>query len=286
MMLSRPESMPAPNVRNGASVATCPLSAAGDDARSHAHLLALIWTLIRTDFKVRYHATIGGFVWALLKPVSMFLVLLVVFSFIFAPSDPHYRLNLILGLFLWEFFAEGTKVGLVSLFAKGYLLTKTRFPRWIVVATSSSNAIITLLVFTIAILIYLGWAGRFPSPLRLLLFVVYAIEMWMIVLGFSLSTSVLYPRYRDLNHLWEAISQAGFFVAPIVFPVQILPERLHPYLYLWPPTSVIEFSRRVLIQETIPTLEANLLLLVATLSILAVGSVVFQRYAARAAEHV
>jgi len=98
-------------------------------------MVGLIWTLIRTDFKVRYHGTIGGFVWALLKPVSMFLVLLAVFSFIFAPTDPYYRPNLILGLFLWEFFAEGTKVGLVSLFAKGYLLTKTRFPRWIVVAT-------------------------------------------------------------------------------------------------------------------------------------------------------
>jgi ABC-type polysaccharide/polyol phosphate export permease len=249
-------------------------------------MLGLICTLIRTDFKVRYHGTIGGFVWALLRPVSMFLVLLAVFSLIFAPTDPHYRLNLILGLFLWQFFAEGTTAGLISLFAKGYLLTKTRFPRWIVVATSTSNAAITLLVFTIAILLYLAWAGQFPSPLRLLLFIVYEIEMWMIVLGFSLSTSVLYPRYRDLNHLWDAISQAGFFVAPIVFPIQILPERLHPYLYLWPPTPVIEFARQVLIQGTIPTLEANLLLLVAALSILAVGIVVFQRHAPRAAEHL
>jgi ABC-type polysaccharide/polyol phosphate export permease len=249
-------------------------------------MAGLIWTLIRTDFKVRYHGTIGGFVWALLKPVSMFFVLMAVFSFIFVPSDPHYKLNLVLGVFLWEFFAEGTKVGLVSLFAKGYLVKKTRFPRWIVVATSTANAVITLLVFTIAILLYLAWEGRFPSSSKLLLFIVYEIEMWMMVLGFSLSMSVLYPRYRDLNHLWDAISQAGFFVAPIVYPIQILPEGLHPYLYLWPPTPVIEFAKRVLIQETTPTLEANLLLLVAALLILAVGVVVFQRHAPRAAEHL
>lgn len=258
----------------------------GDTHPRQAHMAGLIWTLIRTDFKVYYHGTIGGFVWALLKPVSTFVVLLAVFSFIFAPTDPNYRSNLILGLFLWGFFAEGTKVGLLSLFAKGYLLTKTRFPRWIVVATSASNPAITLLVFAMAILLYLAWAGRFPSPLRLLLFIAYAVEMWVIVLGFSLSTSVLYPRYRDLNHLWDAISQAGFFVAPIVFPIQILPESLHPYLYLWPPTPVIEFARHVLIRETIPTLGANLLLLGATLAILAVGVVVFQRHAPRAAEHL
>jgi len=62
-----------------ASVATYPLSAAEGGPGSRAHIAGLIWTLVRTDFKVRYHGTIGGFVWALLKPVSMFVVLLVVF---------------------------------------------------------------------------------------------------------------------------------------------------------------------------------------------------------------
>ena len=246
----------------------------------------MIWTLIRTDFKVRYHGTVGGFVWALLKPVSMFVVLLGVFSLIFIPTDPHYRINLILGLFLWEFFADGTKVGLVSLFAKGYLLTKTRFPRWIVAATSVANSLVNLLVFTVALLLYLGLTGRLPSPVRLLLFFTYEIEMLIIVLGFSLATSVLYLRYRDLTHLWDAISQAGFFVAPIVFPMAMIPEQYRPYLYLWPPTPVIEFSRQVLIEGTIPTAKANLVLLGVSLSILMFGILVFRQQAPRAAEHL
>ena len=43
------------------------------------------------------------------------------FSFVFA-SIATYKLDLIIGLFLWEFFAEGTKIGLTSLHAKGFLL--------------------------------------------------------------------------------------------------------------------------------------------------------------------
>src|SRR5689334_13671530 len=86
--------------------------AAAADARAAAPPRAsyggLVWTLIRTDFKVRYHGTTGGFVWALLKPLTMFVMLMGVFSFLFA-SDPNYKLNLIIGLFLWDFFAEGTK---------------------------------------------------------------------------------------------------------------------------------------------------------------------------------
>ena len=87
----------------------------------------LFWTLVRTDFKARYHGTLSGFVWALLKPTSLFVVLMSVFSLVFA-SDPNYKLDLIIGLFLWDFFAEGTKTGVTSLHTKGYLLTKARCP--------------------------------------------------------------------------------------------------------------------------------------------------------------
>src|SRR6187431_891223 len=84
------------------------------ESTSSRYLFGLIWTLVRTDFKTRYHGTIQGFLWALAKPLMMFLVLMGVFSFIFA-SEPAYRLNLIIGLFLWEFFNQGTTVGLMSL---------------------------------------------------------------------------------------------------------------------------------------------------------------------------
>src|SRR6266513_4730671 len=59
----------------------------------------LVWTLIRTDFKTRYHGTIGGVAWALLKPLTLFLVLLSVFSYVFA-SAPRYQLDLIIALFM------------------------------------------------------------------------------------------------------------------------------------------------------------------------------------------
>ena len=106
----------------------------------------LVWTLVRTDFKARYHGTLSGFVWALLKPLDHVRGVDVGLH----PAvcrDPTYKLDLIIGLFLWDFFTEGTKAGLVALHAKGFLLTKARFPSWILVVTSISNALITLVVF-------------------------------------------------------------------------------------------------------------------------------------------
>lgn len=244
-----------------------------------------MWTLVRTDFKARYHGTLGGFAWALLKPLAMFLVLLGVFSFVFA-SDPVYKRNLLLGLFLWDFFAEGTKVGIISMHQKGYLLTKTRFPLWIVVVTSASNALITLAVFTAAILGFLVVTGDPPSALGLVAYLAYVASAILMVTGISLAGSVLFLRYRDLNQVWEVMTQAGFFLAPIIYPLGILPERLHVYLYLWPPTPIIQFSRAVLVQHEFPTLRAHLLLVGMTSVIFLAGLAVYRQLAPRAAEYL
>lgn len=247
--------------------------------------MGLVWTLVRTDFKVRYHGTWGGFVWALAKPITMFVMLMAVFSYLFA-SDPAYKLNLIIGLFLWDFFAEGTKAGLGSLDAKGFLLTKARCPSWIIVVTSISNAVLTLAVFIVIIVAFLIAVGRAPSPAAVAWFLVYAMGLVLIVVGFSLASSALFLRYRDLNQVWDLMIQVGFFVSPVIYPISILPERFHIYLYLWAPTPIIEFTRAVLVSGTLPTLRGDALLASAVVASLLIGSLVFRRLAPRAAEYL
>ena len=245
----------------------------------------LVWTLVRTDFKARYHGTFGGFVWALLKPLSMFVVLMGVFSFLFA-SNPTYKLDLIVGLFLWDFFAEGTKSGLTSLHARGYLLTKARVQPWILVVTSISNAVITLAVFSVVMTIFLAGAGHPPTVAALVAFAGYCTALMAIVIGFSLASSVLFLRYRDLNQVWEVVIQAGFFIAPIIYPLEILPERFHFYLYVWPPTPIIEFSRAALVMGVMPTMRGHLYLAADAAFCLLLGIVIFSRLSPRAAEYV
>jgi lipopolysaccharide transport system permease protein len=255
------------------------------EARVSVARAGLIWTLVRTDFKARYHGTLGGFVWALLKPMSMFVVLMGVFSFLFAGS-PAYKLNLIVGLFLWDFFAEGTKSGLISLQAKGYLLTKARVPPWILVITSISNALITLVVFAGVIVAFLAGAGRPPTLEAIAAFAAYCAAMSGMIVGFSLASSALFLRYRDLNQVWEVVLQAGFFLAPIIYPLNILPERFHFYLYVWPPTPVIEFSRSVLVAGVMPTVRGNVYLAGDAAICLVAGIVIFRLLSPRAAEYI
>ena len=254
-------------------------------ATPRTHHLDLLWTFVRTDFKSRYHGTIAGFLWALLKPFAMFVVLLAVFSFVFT-ADSRYNIRLIIGLFLFDFFAESTKAGVTSLHAKGYLLSKARFPSWIVVVSSLANAVITVSIFVVVITLFRTVVAGPPAAVSVGLFVLYVLLFLLIVIGFSLAASVLFLKYRDLNQVWEVIVQAGFFVAPVVYPLGVIPERYHAFLYAWPPTAVIEFSRSVLIAEAIPSGRAHLYLATAAVCALVVGIAVFRRYAPQAAERL
>jgi lipopolysaccharide transport system permease protein len=254
-------------------------------ATRYESLAGLLWTLVRTDFKTRYHGTLQGFFWALLKPLAMFLVLMSVFSYIFQ-SDPHYRLNLIIGLFLWDFFSDATRTTMGSLQAKSYLLTKARLPAWIFVVSSTSNALVTLTAFTIILSGYLLMSGGVPHPLHIVLFAVYLVHYVLIVIGIGLATSVLFLRFRDLNQVWDVMLQAGFFIAPIIYPLAIIPEDIHAYLYLWPPTPIIQFSRQVLADGMIPSLRAHVFLALGTGVIFVTGLLIFKARSKRVAEYL
>jgi lipopolysaccharide transport system permease protein len=252
--------------------------------RSREQLRDFVWTLVRTDFKARYHGAMSGFLWALLKPVLMFAVLFGVFSFIF--HDSTYIFNLLIGLLLWDFFAESTRSGLQALMQKSFLLTKVRFPRWIVVVTSCSNALVTLTVYSLAIVIVISVGHGLPWWPGLLLFVAYLAQYILIVTGFALGASVLLLRYRDLDQVWDLVLQAGFFLTPIFYPLRILPEKYHFYLYAWPVTPIVQFTRMVLVDRRAPTLKAHLLLLCMSLTIFGIGAALFRKHAPRAVEQL
>jgi lipopolysaccharide transport system permease protein len=255
-----------------------------DRASTRRQVRDFVWTLIRTDFKARYHGELSGFVWAMLKPLLMFLVLLAVFSFIF--RDATYRFNLLIGLLLWDFFAEGTKSGIQSLLSKGFLLSKARFPRWILVVTSVANALFTMMVYSVSIVIVLAASRIGLWAPGVLLFLWYLVQYFLIVVGIGLASSVLLLKYRDLDQVWDVLLQAGFFLTPIFYPLRILPERYHIFLYAWPVTPVVQFSRDVLVEHHVPTLKAHALLLLVTLTVLAAGVALFRRYAGRAVEQL
>ena len=152
--------------------------------------------------------------------------------------------------------------------------------------TAISNPLITLTVLMVAIVVTSALRGRLPSLWAVGLILLYVLALGLIVVGFALATSALFLRYRDLNQVWDVVLQAGFFLAPIIYPLDILPERYHFYLYVWPPTPVIEFSRAALVSGVLPTMTGHVYLAIDAALCILCGVILFQRLSSRVAEYI
>ncbi|MDR0298918.1 MAG: ABC transporter permease [Streptococcaceae bacterium] len=180
----------------------------------------LLRELIKTDFKLRYQGSAIGYLWSILKPIMLFIVMYLVFvKFLkFGSAVPHFAVALLLGITVWNFFAESTMVGMQAIVNRGDLLRKINFSKVIIVLSVVANAFINLLISTVVVIIFslingvhMSWNVIFVLPLLF--------ELLLFTIGIVLLLSTAYVYFRDLSPVWEVAMQAGMYATPIIYPI-------------------------------------------------------------------
>ena len=184
---------------------------------------ALLRELVKTEFKLRYQNSVLGYAWSLLKPLGLFGVLYIVFTKIFRFGDaiPHFPVYLLLGIILWTFFLEATAGALMSIVARGDLIRKISFPKYIIVISGTISALINLLLSLSVLLILAIFNGVDIGP-QAMLAPYLVLELNLFALGVGLILSALYVNFRDLSHIWDVVMQAAFYAVPIIYPLQFV----------------------------------------------------------------
>lgn len=184
---------------------------------------AILRELIVTDFKLRYQGSVLGYLWSLLKPLFLFVIMYIVFVHFlrFGQGIPHFASTLLLGIVLWGFFTEATTQGMQAIVSRGDLLRKINFPKYLLVISATVSALINFVLNLLVVFILMlvdgvdfGWSALlFPFTLLLLY-------------GFSLAVAFLLAainvKYRDVGHIWEIMMQAMFYATPIFYPLQMV----------------------------------------------------------------
>jgi ABC transporter len=180
----------------------------------------LLRELVKTDFKLRYQGSMLGMAWSVLKPLMLFAVMYVVFvRFLrFGAGIPHFAVSLLLAQTLWAFFQEATSQGMQAIVGRGDLLRKLKFPKYIVVVSSTVSALINLVISLFVVLIFMIVNGVEFRP-TILLFPLVIMELYLFSLGVALLLSTLFVRFRDIGHIWDVIMQAWFYATPIIYPL-------------------------------------------------------------------
>ena len=241
--------------------------------------------------KVKYRGSFLGFFWSLINPLLTMLVYTFVFSFVMRLGIKDYAVFLISALLSWNFLSNSVSYGANCIVANSNLVNKIYFPREIiplsVVFANLFNFILEMAALFI-VLIFLGY--NFYVYLYWL--PVLIIVEFFLVAGLTLLVSALNVFFRDLSHLINILIMLWFFGTPIIYPINMVPERFQAILRYNPMTTITSMFRNMFYNVKYPE---NLMwptwkIVVVTLAMVAVifmlGYYIFKKLEPRFAEEI
>jgi ABC-2 type transport system permease protein len=220
--------------------------------------LILLRAMLVTDFKLRYQASVLGYLWTLLRPIAMFSILFVVFvKFLkVGASEPYWAVSLLLGLVIWGFFTEATTQGLPALVSRANLLRKISFPRYVVVLSVGASVFISFLFNLLVVVMFMVVVGVPVRPEILWLPFLF-VELVALSISLAFFLSALYVRYRDLNYIWEVAMTAAIYATPIFYPISLVLDystRWARLMMLNPLAQLIQDVRYVMVSDHTQTI--------------------------------
>jgi ABC-type polysaccharide/polyol phosphate export permease len=215
----------------------------------------LIWALAVKELTIRYKRSILGFLWALLNPLLMMLVLSVVFSKILVTAQPHYAVFLLSMLLPWTFFSQSLSYAAESIVGNADLIKKVRVAKLVFpVAAVVSNIINLLLSFIPLILIVL--VTRHPFYWTWLYLPVPIVALAILTLGATFFFAAANVYYRDVSHILQIVVQVWFYVTPIIYSLDLIPAKYRIFFKLNPLIYVLNGFRLSVYYGLLPTLES------------------------------
>lgn len=237
----------------------------------------LIDALVRRHIATRYRGSFLGFLWSFLNPLCLMAVYTLVFShYMRVSGGPHYHIMVFAGLLPWIWSTSALHEGTSSLVSSGHLITKSMFPAHVLPFVSVVAAMIHFILALPILVVFMVFAGVHITSAWLLLPLVVALHA-LLLLGAVLGLSALNVFYRDVQHLLANILTFVFFLCPVVYPRENIPERARFWIELNPLALVTEFYQMVLVEGRLPSLSQLVYFALVAIGIFAVGVWIHQR---------
>ena len=245
----------------------------------------MISNLVKKDLKVRYKGSVLGFLWTFLNPLLQLVVYTIVFSTIMRVDIDKYYIYLFVGLIPWIFFASSIQVGAVSIMMNKDLIKKIYFPRIILPISTVNSAFMNMFYSMIIVVLTLIVSGIGIS--KYILFLPIAMIMqYILVLGMIFVFSALNVYFRDLEYILNIIVMIWFYLTPVVYTMDMVPEKYRFWFYLNPMTGIINFYRDILYYKRMPTFKSFGGILIYGIVMVVIGYFVFEKLQKNFAEEL
>lgn len=245
----------------------------------------MLFNLVKKDLRTRYKGSVLGFLWTFVNPLLQLVVYTMVFSVIMRSNIPKYYIYLFVALVPWIFFSTSLTAGSSSILGNKDLIKKIYFPRIIIPMAVVNGAFMNMIFTFVVVFAALIFSGIGISKYILLLPVILILE-YLLALGLSFVVSGLNVYFRDLEHILGILTMAWMYGTPILYSIDMVPEKLLPIFNLNPMTPIIVAIRDILYYKRMPDLSHMGMILIWSIGFIVIGYWSFQKLQRNFAEEL
>jgi len=218
--------------------------------------LVALWSV--RNMTLRYKRSVLGVLWTLIEPLMLMTILAIVFSTLFRFALENYPVYILSGLLVYDFFSRSTQQMVDEIIASQNLTQRIYLPRSALAVASISSY---LMNWGLALIPLLGimLVLKHPFSWSLLVLPVIMAVIAFFALGVGLIISSLGARFHDFKLTYSVLLTAWMYATPIIYPVEIVPEKLLPWFRLNPLLHLVDLFRAPVYRAEFPSLESWLI---------------------------
>ena len=205
--------------------------------------LAVFRLLLWRYSRERYLQNWAGPLWIILVPLAQLAIYAYVFVKVFQARVPQadtvgFVPYLAIAFWPWTAFADSIMRATVSVVENRDLIGKVAVPTDILPLASATSTFLLTLAGYVAVLLVLALTGTELRWLGLPLLLLMLLAAYLLAMALSLLFSAVQVYLRDLHHALAPLFMLWFFATPILYSIELIPDRvraiaeLNPFLYI------------------------------------------------------
>ena len=194
----------------------------------------LVKELVTRDIKLKYRRSFLGYVWSVLNPLLIMIVMTIVFSAMFKKNIENYPVYLLTGRMLYEFMTTSTNGAMKSVTGNAALLKKTYIPKYIFTVAKVTSCMVDF-VLSLGALFIVMLATRAQFHWQLIMLPLIIIQLYIFCLGLGFLLAQFNVFFRDIQYIYKAVTTAWTYLTPIFYPLEQLPDMLQILIKVFNP---------------------------------------------------
>jgi ABC-type polysaccharide/polyol phosphate export permease len=235
---------------------------------------------LKKDIKARYAGSGFGLLWAILIPLAQIALFWFVFSGImkarpYSNTQVPYIYFLLSSFFFWLAFSEGIIRSSSIIIENAEIIKKIPFPNILLpITVISTSYLLNFLGFVFFLIIYTISTGI--NPLIILVIPIILFQ-FIFSIGIGIFIASIVPYVRDINQILGYILQGMFFLSPIIYSIESVPERFKTIFYLNPITYFASSYHKIILLREMPPFNYLITIIISSSVVLLVGYYTFKK---------